>query len=154
MTEREIKFKYRLDALIKLRAAERDVLKIDVERAFGEVERKTRERDSIARSIRLAEEELRSLCRSGAELQLENQLRLQLYLRQQWEMRSAKQSELDEAARVASLVVAQLDLKLKDTKALESHRERKRRQFDGEQLRVAMNVADEQWSRCKRGHGG
>jgi hypothetical protein len=151
MTERQIKFKYRLETLIRLRSAERDALKTEVERALSEVQMKTSERESITRSIRLAEEELRSRCCSGVELDLENQRRVQLYLRQQWEKQRTKQLEVQEAARAASSLVSQLDLKLKDAKALENHRERKRRQFDGERLRVAMNAADEQWAHRRRG---
>ncbi len=144
------KFRYRLDALIKLRASERDVLKEEVQRALAEVERKTRERDDAGAAIGRAEEELRVLCRDGAQLSMDAQLRLQLYLRQQREMCRTKQLEVNEASSVAVATIGRLQIKLRDAKSLESHRKRKRRQFDENEQRMAMNVADEQWLRGRR----
>jgi hypothetical protein len=150
MSERERKFRYRLESVIKLRAAERDALKGDLERANAAVESKARECDALREAIELAESELRALYRSGAELPLDGQLRLQAYLKQQRELRRARQRELEEASRAMMRVLSELELKVQDTKALESHRARKRRQFDEQQMRVIMNAADEQEMRRKR----
>jgi hypothetical protein len=150
MSEGERKFRYRLEALIRLRAAERDALKTALERAAEEVERRSRACEAVARAIELAESELRALYRDGADLPLDGQLRLQLYLKQQRAIRTAKQREVDEASRAMHLALSELELKLQDTKALESHRERKRQQFDEIQARAAMHTADEQWLRLKR----
>ena len=150
MSGQERKFKYRLESLVKLRSAERDALKNDVERASGEVQKRTRERDDIERTIELAEDELRALYRGGADLSLDAQSRLQLYLRQQRGLRSAKQRELEEATRVMQAVLCALELKVQDTKALEKHRDRQRRQFDDVQTRVTLHAADEQWLRRKQ----
>ena len=147
---KERSFKYRLESLVKLRAAERDALKTDMARAAERVEKKARECADIAREVELAESELRTLNRSGAELSLDGQLRLQLYLKQRREKRAAKQRELDEVSRAMELVLAQLQLKVQDTKALESHRDRKRRQFDEGQARASLHAADEQWMRRRR----
>lgn len=144
------KFRYRLEPLVKLRSAERDALKAELERAADEVDRKAAECDLLARAIDRAEGELRALCRGGAELPLDAHQRLQLYLRRQRELRGAKQRELDAAALVVERKLSELQLKLQDTKALESHRERKRRQFDDTQLRALMSAADERWLARKR----
>ena len=144
------KFTYRLEALVKLRSAERDALKTDLERANDAVESKARECDDLKRAIELAESALRALYRAGSELPLDGQQRLQLYLKQQRELRGAKQRELEEASRAMMRVLSELELKVQDTKALESHRERKQRQFDEQELRLNLNAADEQWMRRKR----
>jgi len=146
----ERKFRYRLESVIKLRAAERDVLKGDLERANDAVERKARECDALKATIEGAERELRALYASGAELRLDGQLRLQAYLKQQRELRRARQTELEEASRAMMRVLSELELKVQDTKALENHRARKRRQFDEQEMRIIMNAADEQEMRRKR----
>lgn len=150
MSERERPFHYRLEPLARLRAAERDALKAELERAAGEVDRKARERDRVARGIERAEEDLRALRHGGAHLSVDAQLRVQRYLQQQRELKAARQRELDEAARVVEVKLGELQLKLQDTKALENHRERQRRQFDEVQLRGALNTADERWLGRKR----
>ena len=146
----ERKFRYRLESVIKLRAAERDALKGDLERANDAVERKARECDALKATIEGAERELRALYASGAELRLDGQLRLQAYLKQQRELRRARQTELEEASRAMMRVLSELELKVQDTKALENHRARKRRQFDEQEMRIVMNAADEQEMRRKR----
>jgi hypothetical protein len=146
----ERRFTYRLESLIRLRTAERDALRTDVERATGAYQSKARECQNLSRAIELAEGELRALYRSGSELPLDGHARLQVYLKQQRELRRAKQVELEDASRAMDRAIAALELKLQDTKALESHRARKRRQFDEQETRLELNAADEQWLRRKR----
>jgi flagellar biosynthesis chaperone FliJ len=119
----ERRFSYRLDSLIRLRSAERDAL-------GGELARVTREFD-------------------GARMSVDEELRMQSYLAQRRRERETKQRERDEAMRVVDKALAELQAKRRDAMALEAHRDRQRRRFDGEQARVALNSADDQWLRRK-----
>jgi chaperonin cofactor prefoldin len=150
MSERERRVRYRLEPLARLRTAEGDALKAELEHAADEVGRKERERDYVARGIERAEEDLRALRRGGALLSVDAQLRVQSELRQQLERRPARQRELDEAARSFEVKLGELRLKLQDSRALENHRGRQRRAFDEAQLRAALNAADERWLGRKR----
>jgi hypothetical protein len=51
MSEREPRFKYRLEPLIGLRSAERDALQDEMRRASGEVEKRTREFEELSRAV-------------------------------------------------------------------------------------------------------
>ena len=150
MSEREPLCKYRLDPLISLRSAERDALQDEMRRAAGEVEKRTRECEDLLRDISSVEGALRKALRSGASIAVDEQLRLQGYLDGRRRAREAKQRELDQATVEMHRVLEQLTAKQRDAKALEKHRDRKRQQFDLEQSRLALKVADDQWLRRKR----
>jgi flagellar export protein FliJ len=150
MSEREARFKYRLEPLISLRSAERDALQEEMRRAAGEVERRTHECEDLSREIASAEGALRNALRSGASIAIDEQMRLQSYLDGRRRAREAKQRELEAASLEMHRVLDRLTAKQRDAKALEKHRDRKRRQFDLEQSRLALKAADDQWLRRKR----
>jgi hypothetical protein len=135
---------------MRLRAAERDALQGDAARATREVEDRTRECESISRSVELAEGLLRSLRRSGAQMSVDEEMRLQEYLRHRREQHAAKQRELEDALRARLEVLAQLQAKQQDARALETHRDRQRRRFDDAQARAALASADDQWLRRRK----
>jgi hypothetical protein len=145
MSERSRKFAYRLEALIRLRGAERDALKASRTQAAREVEKRSRECDDIGHAIQQAEWALRALLRSGESIAVDEQLRLQAYLQEERRRHKAKRKDLDEAVLTMSRVSAELAARQRDAKALELHKERKRRQFDESELRASLNAADDVW---------
>src|SRR5262245_12300714 len=150
MSDRERRFRYRLDPLIRLRSAERDALKGDVRRAAEEVDRRTSEVERVSREVSEAEGELRAALRSGAAIAVDEQMRLQAYLKQRRAQRVAKQRELDQATLAMSRVLEELISKQRDAKTLEKHRDRQQRQFEQTESRVALNAADDQWLRKRK----
>ena len=150
MSDRERRFTYRLDPLIKLRAAERDALKGEVRRAAEEVHRRTEAVEQVARDVVAAEGALRAALRSGAAIAIDEQQRLQAYLKQRRVQREARQRELDDATVAMNRVLEQLNSKQRDTRTLEKHRDRQRKQFDQTESRVALNAADDQYLRRRR----
>ena len=150
MSDRERRFIYRLDPLIKLRAAERDVLKGEARRAAEEVHQRTEAVEQVARDVVAAEGALRAALRSGAAIAIDEQQRLQAYLKQRRVQREARQRELDDATIAMNRVLEQLNSKQRDTRTLEKHRERQRKQFDQAESRVALNAADDQYLRKRR----
>lgn len=150
MSDHERRFSYRLETLIRLRAAERDALRSEVARATRTLEDRTRECDAISRSVEMAESMLRGLRRSGAQMSVDEEMRLQEYLHHRRQQHEAKQRELADAARARLQVLSELQSKQQDAKALEAHRSRQRRRFDDAQARAALNTADDQWLRRKK----
>ena len=67
---------------------------------------------------------------------MDEELRVQSYLGLRRGEREAKQRERDAAARVVEKALAELQAKSRDAMALEAHRDRQRRRFDGEQARA------------------
>ena len=149
MNDHERRFRYRLDSLIRLRAAERDALSGELASARRELENRTRECDEISHAIDLAEGLLRALRRDGARMSVDEELRVQSYLGLRRREREAKQRGRDEALRAVETALAELQAKQRDAMALEAHRDRQRRRFDEQQARVALNSADDQWLRRK-----
>jgi hypothetical protein len=145
MSEREPKFAYRLEALIRLRSAERDALKAPMQEAAREVERRSRECEEILRAIERGEAELRALLASGASIAVDEQLRVQAYLGAERARHAAKRRELAEAIERSTRLMSELAARSRDTRALELHRQRKRREFDEEAGRALLNAADAQW---------
>lgn len=145
MSERSRSFGYRLEALAKLRNAERDALKASATQAAREVEKHSRECDDIVHAIEQAEGTLRVLCASGERIAVDEQMRLQAYLRAERQRHQAKRRELSEAAALMSRLSTELQARSRDAKALELHRERKRRQFDDARTRASLDAADALW---------
>ncbi len=145
MADREPRFLYRLDPLMRLRATERDALKAEALEASREVELRARELEVIGRTIEHAEVALRSLCTSGADILVDAQLRAQGYLDLQREGQGRKRRELATAEQKESGVRSKLQLKQLDAKALELHKDKQRRQFEAVRGRSTMKAADDQW---------
>jgi flagellar export protein FliJ len=141
----ERKFAYRLEALIRLRSAERDAAGAQAAEAAREVEQRSRECDALVHGIERAEGELRALCASGASIAVDAQLRLQAYLHAERQRLRDKRRELDEANQRMARRRAELQERSRDARALELHRERKRVAFDLERQRAAHHAADESW---------
>ncbi len=150
MSGRETRFAYRLDTLIRLRSAERDAASAAAAQAAREVEQRSRECDAIVHAIERAEGELRALCASGESIAIDAQLRLQFYLRAERQRQRDKRRELDEATKVMDRLSTELQARSRDARALELHRERKRRAFDVERQRASLNAADEQWLAARK----
>jgi flagellar biosynthesis chaperone FliJ len=145
MSERSRAFAYRLEALIRLRGAERDAAKASRAQAALEVEKRSRECDDIRQAIQQAEWGLRALLRSGESIAVDEQMRLQAYLQEERGRHKAKRHELDEAMQSMSRLSAELAARQRAAKALELHKERKRRQFDESELRSSLNATDDLW---------
>jgi hypothetical protein len=143
-------FTYRLESLIKLRSAERDSMRSDLQRAIACAEQRAKERDALTAAIARAELEVRALRASGGSIFPDSELRLHDYLAQQRKLREAKQREVDEAEREVHKAMSALEVKLQDVKALEKHRSRQHRRFEEDAVRAGFNAADDQWMRRKR----
>jgi hypothetical protein len=143
MSGRSPKFEYRLEALIRLRSAERDALKTSANEAAREVEKRSRECDDLVHVISRAEGELRELCASGERIAVDEQMRLQAYLGEERRRHKAKRRELGEAVERMNKISAELQARSRDARALELHRERKRHAHDAEQQRASFDAADE-----------
>jgi flagellar biosynthesis chaperone FliJ len=149
MSGRERTFAYRLERLLALRGAERDSLRAPVTAAAQEVERRERELETIAGGIRRIESGLRAV-RGGERIAVDEQLRLQAYLKRERRLEQAKRDELDAALRTLTRAVGELQAKHRDARALESHKERSRRRHDDAQARVAIRAADDAWLARKK----
>jgi hypothetical protein len=145
MSDREPRFKYRLDPLMRLRASERDVLRTEALQAAQEVQQRSRELEEIGRTIERTELAQRSLVADGSEIAVDAQLRTQSYLRLQREAQARKRRELETAERKESDVLSKLLLKQRDAKALELHKDKQRRQFETVLGRSMIKSADDQW---------
>jgi flagellar export protein FliJ len=145
MSEREQRFKYRLDPLIRLRANERDVLRAEALQAAKEVQQRTRELEDIGRTIEHTEGALRGLVASGSEISVDAQLRMQSYLSQQRESQARKRRELTSAEQKETGVLSRLQVKQRDAKALELHKDKQRREFETVRGRSMIKSADDQW---------
>jgi hypothetical protein len=145
MSDREQPFKYRLDPLMRLRASERDVLRAEALQAAQEVQQRTRELEEIARTIRRTEVVLRALVTDGSEIAVDAQLRVQRYLSLQREGEARKRRELQAAEQKESGVLSKLQLKQRDTKALELHKDKQLRQFEILRGRSTIKAADDRW---------
>ena len=145
MTEREQRFKYRLDPLMRLRANERDVLRAEALEAAKEVQQRARELEEIGRTIERTEGALRALVASGSEIPVDAQLRMQSYLSQQRESHARKRHELASAERKETGVLSRLQVKQRDARALELHKDKQRREFETVRGRSMIKSADDQW---------
>ena len=145
MSDRAPKFEYRLEALIRLRSAERDALKVSANEAAHAVEQRSRECDDLVHAISRAEDALRELCASGERIAVDEQLRLQAYLGEERRRHKDKRRELGEAVERMSKISAELQARSRDARALELHRERQRHAHDAERQRAAFDAADELW---------
>jgi len=145
MSDRELRFKYRLDPLMRLRASERDVLKAEAAEAAQEVSQRTRELEEIRRTIEGTEAALRALAADGSEISVDERLRMQSYLSLQREGEKRKRRELESAEQKESGVRAKLQLKQRDAKALELHKDKQLRQFEAVRGRSMIKSADDQW---------
>ena len=145
MSEREPRFKYRLDPLARLRAGVRDALKAEAAQAAREVELRAMEMERLGRELERVEGELRALRSRGGELAVDAELRAQGYLAAHRERLLGKRRELEAARGKADEARSRLQLKQRDARALERHRDRQRREYDIVRGRSATRAADEQW---------
>ena len=144
MSERARRFAYRLERLLTLRGAEREALRAPVAAAAAEVERREREAAALTDGIRRVEEALRSL-RGGERIAVDEQLRLQAWLRRERQLEQAKRAEVDAALNALARVAGELQDKHRETKVLESHKDRSRRRHEDAAARAALKSADDAW---------
>ena len=145
------RFAYRLDALAKVRAVERDALRASAAAASEEAERRSREADTLGRSVARAESALRALRSGGRALELDHELRLQSYLAAERARHEAARRRSEEALRALAAAAAELEKKQRDIKALERHKERVRGRADEGERRSEIKAADDAWlARARR----
>lgn len=152
MSEREPRFKYRLDPLARLRAAQRDAARAEAARATRELELHMQEGDAIAQRMQAAQDAVRESSRRGAAIRPDEQLRMREYLHRQRDQQAAKAHEVEHARLEQARALAALQGAHQTSKALNLHRERMRGQFEQHRKRAAANAADDRWlaRRAKR----
>jgi flagellar biosynthesis chaperone FliJ len=151
MMDADRKFIYRLEALIRLRGAERDAAGAEATQAKREVERRARECDEIGQAIALLEALLREQRAGGRAISVDEQVRTQDYLRLRRAVLEGKQRELADASRTMLRLLGEFQKKRQEARTLEKHRERQRSRFTQTHARAALTTADDQWLRRKQG---
>lgn len=136
---------YRLEALAKVRSAERDALRLAAAAAAEEAERRARECEAAGRSVARAESALRAMRGSGNALSVDQEIRLQSYLAAERRREAATRARRDEALRAMAGVAAELAEKQRDLKALERHRSRARDRLDEQERRATQKASDDAW---------
>jgi hypothetical protein len=151
MSERETRFRYRLDPLARLRAAQAESARAAAARAAAEVEACASECAAAAQRVQSTSQGMREGARRGETIRLEELLRLRAYLQRVLEEQAARERELEEARRTQACLLETLQALRREEEALGRHRTRLEGEFVGRQQRAAANRADERWLTRRRG---
>jgi len=143
----ERRFTYRLESLMRLRAAERDAAAMRKMLAERALERCLNQCDEIMRSVVRVENELRKRRAGGQAIAVDEELRAQRYLEMRRKELDVRRSSLVQARRELAQRTDELDNKRRDAKALEKQRHRMKARFVEDEMRAALKAADEQWLR-------
>lgn len=150
MSERRPPFRYRLDALERLRRAQRDAARAEAARARQAVAACERQRDAVHAAMQSAAGSLPTRLPAGAPLPLDAHLRVHEYRaarRDELEALSERLATLSRAAAQARANLADRDAALR---AIERHRRRQLDRFNVELDRIGHRVADELWGGRRR----
>jgi hypothetical protein len=138
-------FRYSLEALLKKRRLDKDVVKAEELAARAVVEAKRKEVDGVRAAIAAAEQQLREAMVPGAEIDREGRDVLAAYSKDQHEILKKLQLELERAEKVHEDIRRNFEIIFKDVKTLERHRDNRKTEFVAESERSAQHRADELW---------
>jgi hypothetical protein len=138
-------FRYRLAAALRKESWEGAILGIEVTRARKVFEEKQKRHDEVLGIIARTEADLRELYLEDQQIPLERRRILELFLRHQHAVAKLRQQEAAQAEAVYGQAMAQLQSKRRAIRAMENHRERRRREHNASEIRIAIKAQDDLW---------
>jgi hypothetical protein len=145
MDRRELPFKYRLSALLKIDQWEGRLLGAELRRARQVLEERQKLQREALQRIAQAEAEMRELHQADAAIPLERRQRLSDYLHDQYALAKTRQAEASSAEKLFEQIMMQRQAKQQKIRALEQHEGRERKQHETVQNRLGHREADELW---------
>lgn len=139
------RFKYPLDSILKQYAWEVDALRVELMTLNQALHAKSIELQEVVSIVRDTEQQILELCRENAIIALDRKAMAELYLRHQRQLMHERQTEFDQAQKLANGVFDQLRKKRQSQRAIEKHRERTKLEFDAEGMRRESLDADDLW---------
>jgi hypothetical protein len=137
------RFRYGLQALLRKRCAELDLVREELAVANERLETHTRALEAQAAQVAQLEIYQRDLSRGGASIDVEERKRLHDCLRSAVLQKAQQAVQVEQARQQQESVLAQVRAARQALKAIERHREQSQEQFNVEQLRKALLVTDE-----------
>jgi hypothetical protein len=145
MNIRKRRLQHPLDALLKQREWQRDLLVPEAARAQRVWEEREGAHREVLDVIADAESQLREIYRSPHGIVLERRRILELFLKHQHEVARERQQAAATAQALYRKLMVQLEASRIAVRVLEKHEERSRRAYDQRELRRELHVADEMW---------
>ena len=136
-------FRYGLQALLRKRCAELDLVKEELAVANERFDTHARALEAQAAQVAQLEAYQRDLSRVGASIDVEERMRLHRCLRSAALHKEQLAVQLEQARQHRENVVAQVRAAHQALKAIERHREQRQGQFNVEQLRKGLLATDE-----------
>ena len=136
-------FRYGLQALLRKRCAELDVARAELAVANERFDSQARALEMQAEQVAQLQTWQRDLSRGGASIDVDARMRLHHCLRSAVLQKEQQAVQLENARQHQESVIAQVRAARQALKAIERHREQSQGQFNVEQLRKALLVADE-----------
>jgi hypothetical protein len=136
-------FRYGLQALLRKRCAELDLVRAELAVANGRFESQARALEAQAAQVAQLQTCQRDLSRGGASIDVEERMRLHHCLRSAVLQKEQQAVQLEQARQHRENVMAQVGAARQALKAIERHREQSQGQFNVEQLRKALLATDE-----------
>jgi len=136
-------FRYGLQALLRKRCAELDLVRAELVVANERFDSQARALQMQAAQVAQLQSCQRDLSRGGASIDVDERMRLHRCLRSAVLQKEQQAVQLENARLHQESVIAQVRAAHQALKAIERHREQSQGQFNVEQLRKAHLAADE-----------
>jgi hypothetical protein len=136
-------FRYGLQALLRKRCAELDLVRAELAGANERFDTHARGLEAQAEQVAQLQTCQRDLSRGGASIDVEERMRLHHCLRSAVLQKEQQAVQLEQARQHRENVIAQVGAARQALKAIERHREQSQGLFNVEQLRKALLAADE-----------
>jgi hypothetical protein len=136
-------FRYGLQALLRKRCAELDLVRAELAGANERFDTHARALEAQAEQVAQLQTCQRDLSRGGASIDVEERMRLHHCLRSAVLQKEQQAVQLEQARQHRENVIAQVGAARQALKAIERHREQSQGLFNVEQLRKALLAADE-----------
>lgn len=138
-------FRYPMDPILKQYEWEIDALKAELMTLNQALSGRMTEMQALTERVNSAEQEIMNICRENTIIERDRKTIVEVYLRDQRVRAEDKQREIDQARALAERVFVQLNKKKQSQRGMEKHRERKKKDFDAEAIRLEALEADELW---------
>jgi|GEM_PF-5860125 len=138
-------FRYPMDPILKQYEWEIDTLKAELMTLNQALNGRLTEMQALTQCVHAAEQEILDICRENVIIERGRKTIVEIYLRDQRVRVVEKQHEINQARALAERVFIQLSKKKQAQRAIEKHRERKKKEFDAEAIRREALEADELW---------
>lgn len=139
------RFHYPLDAMLRHIEWEIEALKSELATLNQVLAAQVKELEQLGDAVRAVEREILDICKENAIIDRDRKTIAELYLRDRQLRADEKLQEVEQTRALVDQVYQQLSKKKQSHRALEKHRERKKRDFDAEGMRLAALEADELW---------